>query len=79
MRTERANELVNRDEHNCQKGVVKMYGIWTIGGFLLIGLLMGWCGVGFAAEPKVVVMMGGKFCDAYHGDVETALKKNPGV
>lgn len=33
----------------------------------------------FAAEQKVVLMIGGKFCEAYLGDVETALKKNQGV
>jgi hypothetical protein len=29
----------------------------------------------FAAEQKVVLMIGGKFCDAYLGDVDAALKK----
>lgn len=33
----------------------------------------------FAAEQKVVLMIGGKFCEAYLGDVDTALKKNQGV
>lgn len=33
----------------------------------------------FAADQKVVLMIGGKFCEAYLGDVDTALKKNQGV
>jgi copper chaperone CopZ len=32
-----------------------------------------------AAEQKVTLMLGGKFCDAYKGEVESALKKSPGV
>ena len=33
----------------------------------------------FAGEQKIIVMLGGKFCDAYLGDVEVALAKLPGV
>jgi len=33
----------------------------------------------FAGEQKVVVMLGGKFCEAYLGDVGAALTKLPGV
>lgn len=33
----------------------------------------------FAAEQKVVLMIGGKFCDAYLGDVDAALKRKQGV
>jgi mercuric ion binding protein len=33
----------------------------------------------FAGEQKIVVMLGGKFCDAYLGDVEMALTKLSGV
>jgi periplasmic mercuric ion binding protein len=33
----------------------------------------------FAAEQKVTLMLGGKFCDSYLGDVESALKKVSGV
>ena len=33
----------------------------------------------FAGEEKVVLMLGGKFCDAYLGDVEVALAKVSGV
>lgn len=46
---------------------------------LLIGLILGWQGIGIAAEQKVTIMLGGKFCDAYLGDVELALKKLQGV
>jgi len=33
----------------------------------------------FAADQKVTLMLGGKHCDSYSNDVETALKKVPGV
>ncbi|MBI3603072.1 MAG: hypothetical protein HY205_01295 [Nitrospirae bacterium] len=33
----------------------------------------------FAAEQKTTLMLGGKFCDSYLGEVQTALKKIPGV
>ena len=33
----------------------------------------------FAADQKVTLMLGGKHCDSYMNDVETALKKVPGV
>lgn len=32
-----------------------------------------------AADQKVTLMLGGKHCDSYLDDVETALKKTPGV
>ncbi len=32
-----------------------------------------------AAEQKVILMLGGKFCDMYKGEVESALKKAAGV
>ena len=32
-----------------------------------------------AAEQKVTLMLGGKFCDSYLGDVSDALKKVAGV
>jgi len=32
-----------------------------------------------AGGHKVTLMVGGKFCDSYSEDVETALKKVPGV
>ena len=32
-----------------------------------------------ASDQKVTLMLGGKFCEAYLGDVESALKKVPGV
>lgn len=48
---------------------------------LLAGVVM----IGFgipsasAAEQKVTLMLGGKFCDAYLGDVSEALMKVSGV
>ena len=51
----------------------------TISWCFLIGLLVGWCGVSIAAEQKVVLMMGGKVCEAYLVEVETALRKHQGV
>lgn len=33
----------------------------------------------FAGEHKVTLMLGGKFCEAYLGDVEGALAKLSGV
>jgi copper chaperone CopZ len=33
----------------------------------------------FSAEQKVTLMLGGKFCEAYLGDVRDALTKVPGV
>jgi mercuric ion binding protein len=33
----------------------------------------------FAGEEKVMVMLGGKFCEAYLGDVEATLTKVSGV
>jgi copper chaperone CopZ len=33
----------------------------------------------WAAEQKVTLSLGGKFCDLYQGEVESALKKVPGV
>jgi copper chaperone CopZ len=33
----------------------------------------------FAGEQKVMLMLGGKFCEAYLGDVEASLTKLPGV
>ena len=33
----------------------------------------------FAGEQKIVLMLSGKFCEAYLGDVETALAKRSGV
>ena len=33
----------------------------------------------FAGEQKIVLMLGGKFCEAYLGDVEGALSKVSGV
>lgn len=32
-----------------------------------------------AGDEKITLMLGGKFCDMYVGEVEDALKKVPGV
>ncbi|BFU95353.1 MAG: hypothetical protein NTNFB02_20750 [Nitrospira sp.] len=42
-------------------------------------LIVAWAPSAFAAEQKVTLMLGGKFCDAYLGDVRDALTKVPGV
>ncbi|THI88237.1 MAG: cation transporter [Nitrospira sp. CG24A] len=33
----------------------------------------------FAGEQKIIMMLGGKFCEAYLGDVEVTLAKLSGV
>lgn len=38
-----------------------------------------WVAPSLAADQKVTLMIGGKFCDKYLGDVESALKKVAGV
>jgi mercuric ion binding protein len=45
----------------------------------LIGLTCALATPVFAGEEKVMVMLGGKFCEAYLGDVEAALTKLSGV
>ena len=51
--------------------------------FIKFGCLIGFvCAMAtpvFAGEEKVMLMLGGKYCDAYLGNVETALKKLQGV
>lgn len=43
------------------------------------GLVCASVPVGHAAETKVTLMLGGKFCDAYLGEVSEALTKVEGV
>jgi copper chaperone CopZ len=51
-----------------------------LGRLVLIVAAVGILGVpAFAAEQKVTLMLGGKFCDSYTGEVEKALKKVSGV
>jgi copper chaperone CopZ len=51
--------------------------------FIKFGCLIGFaCAMTtpvFAGEQKVTLMIGGKFCEAYLGDVEAALAKTSGV
>ena len=47
--------------------------VTAIGCSLLLGM------TAFAADQKVTLMLGGKHCDSYLNDVETALKKVDGV
>jgi periplasmic mercuric ion binding protein len=51
--------------------------------FIKLGCLIGLvCAIAtpvFAGEEKVMLMLGGKYCDAYLGDVEAALAKLSGV
>ena len=49
--------------------------VWVAG----LVMVMGSAGFVQAAEQKVTLMLGGKFCDAYLGDVEVALAKLSGV
>ena len=45
----------------------------------LIGFVCAMATPAFAGEQKVMLMLGGKFCEAYLGDVEASLAKLPGV
>lgn len=45
----------------------------------LIGFVCAMAIPAFAGEEKVTLMLGGKFCDGYMGDVEHALRRVPGV
>jgi len=51
--------------------------------FVTFGCLIGFaCAMAtpaLAGEQKVMLMLGGKFCEAYLGDVEASLTKLPGV
>lgn len=45
---------------------------------VMLGLIL--CAApAWAADQKTTLMLGGKFCDSYLGEVETALKKVAGV
>lgn len=44
-----------------------------------IVMVFGWTGMSHGADQKVMLMLGGKFCDAYLGDVRDALTKMAGV
>jgi len=45
----------------------------------LIGFICAMTTPVFATEQKIMLMLGGKFCEAYLGDVEASLAKLPGV
>lgn len=51
--------------------------------FITLGCLIGFaCAMAtpvFAGEERVMLMLGGKYCDAYVGNVQDALAKVPGV
>jgi copper chaperone CopZ len=51
--------------------------------FIKLGVLIGFmCAIttpAISAEENVTLMLGGKYCDAYLGDVEHALKRVAGV
>jgi copper chaperone CopZ len=55
----------------------------TMNTIIKVGCLIGFvCAVAspvFAGEQKIILMLGGKFCEAYLGDVEAALTKLSGV
>jgi copper chaperone CopZ len=42
-------------------------------------LMVSWLGPIYAADQKVMLMLGGTYCDLYLGEVESALKKLEGV
>lgn len=44
-----------------------------------LGMALCLTSTALAAEQKVTLMLGGKFCDMYKEDVESALKKVAGV
>jgi copper chaperone CopZ len=53
-----------------------------LGAGVLLGVCIGLGGsVAYAGgvDQKVTLMLGGKFCEAYPGDVSETLKKVPGV
>ena len=45
----------------------------------LIGFACAMATPAFAGEQKIILMLGGKYCEAYLGDVESALAKVSGV
>jgi copper chaperone CopZ len=45
----------------------------------LIGFVCALVTPALAGEQKVMLMLGGKFCETYLGDVEASLTKLPGV
>jgi copper chaperone CopZ len=72
----RSRRALIRQDGN-EEGIMKMA---RAGGLLCVAVLCGGLGLAQgAAEQKVTLMLGGKFCDAYLGDVEAALKKIAGV
>lgn len=46
---------------------------------LLSVLMIGGLGAAYGADQKVMLMLGGTYCDLYLGEVESALKKLAGV
>jgi copper chaperone CopZ len=44
-----------------------------------VGFALAAAQAGAGSGDKTTLMLGGKFCEHYLGDVETALKKVPGV
>ena len=49
-------------------------------GFVLcVVLMISGLGAAYGADQKVMLMLGGTYCDLYLGEVESALKKLAGV
>ncbi len=46
---------------------------------LFSALMVGGLGAAYGADQKVMLMLGGTYCDLYLGEVESALKKLAGV
>jgi hypothetical protein len=47
--------------------------------FILAAAVTLWAAASHAADRNVTLMLGGKFCEAYLGEVSAALMKVPGV
>lgn len=69
-------KVVNQKDLNRKEVVMKRAGA----SFVLFSVLMvSWLGAAYGADQKVMLMLGGTYCDLYLGDVESALKKLTGI
>lgn len=65
---------VNEKGFNFMEVVMKRAGV-----VLSVVLMVGGVGAAYGADQKVMLMLGGTYCDLYLGEVESALKKLAGV
>ena len=68
------DEVVNQQDFNLMEVVMKQAGVVLCAVLMAVGV-----GAAYGAEQKVMLMLGGTYCDLYLGDVESALKKQAGV